>query len=94
MEENGNITDYISIIKDLKYKLGDIGDKVSNSDLVTITLNVMLHEYQVFIINIVSREEAPSFDDLIRILIQEEERKNVYDTIFQNSYLALMDKGK
>jgi hypothetical protein len=60
MEENENIIDYLSRIKDLKDKLGNIGEEVSSSDLVTVTLNGMLHEYQVFITSLVAREKAPS----------------------------------
>jgi hypothetical protein len=62
-----------------------IGEEVSSSDLVTITLNGMLHEYQVFITNLVAREKAPSFDDLTRILMQEEERGRV-STMFISKF--------
>jgi hypothetical protein len=49
MEENENIIDYLSRIKYLKGNLGNIGEEVSSSDVVTKTLNDMLHKYQVFI---------------------------------------------
>lgn len=52
MEENENVTNFISRIKDLKDKLGDIGEKVSPTDLVTVTLNGMLEDYQMFITGI------------------------------------------
>ena len=38
MEVNGPITKYLSRIKDLQDNLGDIGEKMSSTDLVTITL--------------------------------------------------------
>jgi hypothetical protein len=49
MEENENISKFLSRIKELKDKLGDIGEKIYSIDLVTITLNGMLDEYQMFI---------------------------------------------
>eukprot|EP01018_Ginkgo_biloba_P029169 Gb_05031 [translate_table: standard] len=94
MEENENISHYLSRVKDLRDKLGDIGEKVSSSDLVIVTLNGMLHEYQVFITSLAAGEKAPSFDDLIGNLIQEEERTKNVDHRQQISDLALMAKGK
>lgn len=47
--------------------------KVTNYDLVTITLNEMTDEYRMFITGLSSREKTFSFEELIRILIQEEE---------------------
>jgi hypothetical protein len=44
MGENENISNFLSRIKDLKDKLGDIGEKISSTDLVTVTLNGMLDE--------------------------------------------------
>lgn len=38
MEEREDVNNYISRIKDLRDKLSHIGKKVSNSDLVTVTL--------------------------------------------------------
>jgi hypothetical protein len=55
-------------------KLGDIGEKVSNIDLVTISLNGILEDYQMFITGLAAREKDPTFEELIGILLQEEER--------------------
>ena len=49
MEENESAARFIARVKDLKDRLGDIEEKVFNSDLVTITLNGMKDEYQMFI---------------------------------------------
>jgi len=38
MEANENISNFVSCVKDLRDKLGDIGVKVSSTDLVIITL--------------------------------------------------------
>lgn len=75
MEENESVSDFISRIKDLKDKLGDIGESISSKDLVTMTLNGMLDEYQMFIIVLSAREKAPTFDELVGILMQEEEQR-------------------
>ena len=45
MEENESIDDFISRIKDVKDKLGNIGETISSIDLVNITLNGMLEEH-------------------------------------------------
>jgi hypothetical protein len=39
MDVNESVSTFLMQIKDMKEKLGDIGEKVSNTDLVTITLN-------------------------------------------------------
>lgn len=45
MEENEIVVAFISRIKELKNKLGDIGDAMSDTYLVTITMNGMNDEY-------------------------------------------------
>lgn len=45
MEENESVVGFIAWVKDLKDRLGDIEEKVSDFDLVTITLNGMTDEY-------------------------------------------------
>ena len=62
-----------AVLKDLRDRLGDIGEKVSDSDLVMIMLNGMTDEYQVFIPGLSAREKAPTFEQLSGILLQEEE---------------------
>jgi len=42
LEENENVNKFISTIKGLKEKLAYIGENISSTDLVTITLNGML----------------------------------------------------
>ena len=68
MEENENISSFISRIKDLKDKLGDIGETTSSTNLVTVTLNGMLDKYQIFITILEARDKAPTFDELAGIL--------------------------
>ena len=71
----------------MKDKLGNIGEKVSNTDLVTITLNGMLEYYHMFITGLAAREKPPTFEELMGILLQEEERHMNLKP--RNSYLAL-----
>ena len=49
MDGNETISSFLGRIKEVKDKLGNIGEKFSNTDLVTITLNGMLEYYQMFI---------------------------------------------
>lgn len=92
MEENESVDGFRTRIKDLKDKLGSIGEKVSDSDLVTLTLNRMTNEYQTFISGLSAREKAPSFDELIAILVQEEEQRQNLKT--QSNDLSLMEKRR
>jgi hypothetical protein len=61
--------------------------------LVIATLNGILDEYHIFITNLATKEKVPLFDDLTKILLQEEHRKNLNNR-FQNSDLALIAKAK
>jgi len=65
---------------------------VENDDLVTITMNGMTDDYQMFITGLNARENPPSFEDLTGILLQEEERRLPLKP--QNPDLALMKKFK
>lgn len=62
MDENESVCGFMERVKDLKDKLGSIREKVSNSDLVTLTLNRMTDAYQTFISGLSMREKGPSFD--------------------------------
>ena len=59
----------------MKEKLVNIGETVSNIDLVTITLNGMLEDYHMFITGLATREKPPTFEELTGIFLQEEERR-------------------
>ena len=66
MEENESVINFISRIKDLKDILCDIGETISSTDLVNVTLNGMLDEYQMFISGLSAREKAPTLMNLCR----------------------------
>ena len=72
MEENEFVSAFIYRIKDLKGKLGDIGESVPITNLVTIIVNGMSGDYQMFITGLVAREKASSFEELRGVLMQEE----------------------
>lgn len=76
----------------MKDKLGNIGESVSSIDLVIITLNGMFDGYQMFVIGLVERDIALTFNELIGILMQEEQRRK--NIMLQNLNLELMVKGK
>ena len=93
MEANEGVHKFISRIKELNDKLGDIGEVVESFDLVTVTLKGLLPYYKVFISVLAAREKPPNFEELTRILIQEEERMKNYDLNARGS-LALMARGQ
>ena len=64
MEANENIRNFISRVKDLSDKLGDIGEKVSSTDLVTITLNGLVQDCQFFISSLLVTQKPHTFDEL------------------------------
>jgi len=94
IEHNESISSYLFRVKELNDKLGYIGEKVSSNDMVIVTLNGMLLEYQVFITSILAIENVPSFDHLACILMKEEERRIFFERIHDSLDLVLMVKGK
>eukprot|EP00253_Pinus_taeda_P010637 PITA_10637 len=92
MEENESVSSFISRVKEVKVKLTNIGETMTNDDLVTITMNGMTDDYQMFIMGLNAREKPPGFEELTGILLQEEERRLSLKP--QNPDLALMTKFK
>jgi hypothetical protein len=76
MEENETIASFVARIKDLKKKLADIGHTIDDIDLVTIIMNGVTDDYQMFITRINPREKIPKFEEFIGILMKEEERRS------------------
>jgi hypothetical protein len=76
----------------VKDKLGNIGEIVSSTDIVIITLNGMLEDYHMFITGLATREKPATFEELTGILLQEEERQG--NLRHQNSDLALWSNKK
>jgi hypothetical protein len=75
MDGNESVSSFLGRIKEVKDKLVNIGETVSNTDLVTITLNGMLEDYHMLITSLTAREKPPTFEELTGILLQEEERR-------------------
>eukprot|EP00253_Pinus_taeda_P002214 PITA_02214 len=90
MKENETVATFIARIKDMKNKLLDIGDIVVDTDLVTITMNGVSDDYQMFITRINEREKIPEFEETTGILMQKEERRPTLKP--QSADLALMAK--
>ena len=55
MDVNETMNKYISRIKDLRDNLGDIGEEVSSTDPVSITLKGILLDYKIFISSLAAR---------------------------------------
>jgi hypothetical protein len=87
MDGNESVNSFLGCIKEVKDKLVNIGETVSNTGLVTITLNGMLEDYHMFIIGIAARKKPHIFEELTGILLQEEERHGNLKP--QNKNLAL-----
>ncbi|KAH7847861.1 hypothetical protein Vadar_031024 [Vaccinium darrowii] len=70
--------EYVAEIKSIADKLAAINHPVSDSELVTRTLNGLQHEpnYLPFVYAIENRERPPSFDDLRARLLVHEQRVN------------------
>ena len=92
MEENESVAGFIVRVKDLSDRLGAIEEKVFDSDLVALTLNIMINEYQTFITGLSAREKSPAFEGLSGILLQEEERRQNLKS--KSNDLALMAKRR
>lgn len=92
MEENESLSSFVSRIKEVKDELIDIVENVSNGDLVMITMNDMMEDYQMFIMGLNAREKPHSFEEITKILLQEEERRLSLKP--QNLDLALRMKFK
>jgi hypothetical protein len=75
MDGNESVSSFLGRIKEVKDKLVNIGETISNIDLVTIILNGMLEDYHMFITGLAAREKPPTFEELTGILLQEEERR-------------------
>ena len=69
MEANESISNFVSRIKDLSDNIGDIGEKVSSRDLVTVSLKGLVQDYEVFISPLSARQMPPTFDELAGILL-------------------------
>eukprot|EP00253_Pinus_taeda_P023650 PITA_23650 len=92
MDERETVVAFVVRIKDVKDGLADIGEAVSDSDLVSITLSGMCDEFQMFVTRLAAREKAPTFEDLTGILLQEEERRQNLNP--QSDDLVLMVKQR
>jgi hypothetical protein len=75
MDGNESVSLFLGSIKEVKDKLGNIGEIVFGIDLFTITLNGMVEDYHMFIRGLAARNKPYAFEELTGILLQEEERR-------------------
>jgi hypothetical protein len=92
MDGNEFVSSFLGRIKEMKDKLVNIRETVSNTDLLTITLNGMLEDYHMFIIGLAAREKPPTFEELTGILLQEKERSGNLKP--PSKYLALWSNNR
>ena len=94
MDVNETMNKYLSRIKDFRDNMGDIGEEVSSTDLVSITLKGLFLDCKVFISALAARHTPPTFTEPDGILIQEEERMDIYELEYQSADQALMVRGR
>ena len=64
MDVNETMNKYLSRIKEFRDNMGDIGEEVSSTNLVSITLKRFLPNYKIFILALVERQTPPTFVEL------------------------------
>jgi hypothetical protein len=52
MDEGESISSYLDRIKEIQSQLNDVGDTISNEELVAIALNGFSNEYKMFVSSI------------------------------------------
>ena len=77
---NESITKYLSRIKDLRDNMSYIGGEISNTNLVAIALKILFPYYKVFILELAARQTPPTFAEIVKIILQEEERMKIYES--------------
>jgi hypothetical protein len=92
MDGNESLSSFLGRIKEVKDNLVNIGETVSNTDLVTITLNGMLEDYHMFITGLAARVKPPTFEEMTGVLLQEEERHGNLKP--PSKYLALWSNNR
>ena len=70
MEANEGVRKFISWIKDIRDKLGDIGEIVDSVDLMIIVLKGLVLDYKAFISSLLAIAKALNFEELAGDLIQ------------------------
>jgi len=73
--EGESVSSYFERIKEIRGKLHDVGDTISNEELVAIALNGFSNDYEMFVNIIAGRETMPSLEKLYEIFLFEEMHK-------------------
>ena len=64
MDANETMNKYLSRIKDFRDNMGDVGEELFSTDLVSITLKGLFPNYKVFISALAARQTPPTFTEL------------------------------
>ena len=98
MEEGQTIAERIAKITDLRDQLAGVDEEIEDRKLVTITLNSLAPSFGTFVtsLSIMLRSAPVSFDELVGLLLQEEERTSnfAHSSRQGEQVLAMQGKGK
>jgi hypothetical protein len=75
--EGESVSSYLDRIKEIWGQLHDVGDTISNEEMVAIALNGFSNDYEMFVSSVAGRETVPSFEKLYDIFLSKEMRKKV-----------------
>ena len=67
MAEGKSVSSYIEKFREIRDQLHDARDKISNEQMVHITLNGFSNDYEMFVSSVAERENIPSFENLYMI---------------------------
>jgi hypothetical protein len=77
MDEGESISYYLDRIKEIHDQLHDACDRISNKEMVPITLNGFSNYYEMFVNIVAGRETVPSFEKLYDIFLSKEMHKKL-----------------
>ena len=96
MQEGQTIAKHIAKITDLRDQLVGVDEEIEDKKLVTITLNSLAPSFGTFVtsLSIMLRAAPISFDELVGLLLQEEERTSNFAHSSRKGEQALAMHGK
>ena len=96
LKEGQTIAGHIAKITDLRDQLAGVDEEIEDRKLVTITLNSLALSFGTFVtsLSIMLRATPISFDELVGLLLQEEERTSNFAHSSRQGEQALAVHGK
>jgi hypothetical protein len=77
MDEGESISYYLDRIKEIHDQLHDACDRISNKEMVPITLSGFSNYYEMFVNIVAGRETVPSFEKFYDIFLSKEMHKKL-----------------